>query len=196
MATTRGKGKGKEKDDKVNQVLVAVATDLNEVLQLDPAIDTTLDDKKLEKAVAANASEVYYKHPEHGTDNLKQETFDFLLDNGYLKEPEPTAEESKPEPGPKGKSGGAKSDKPAGEKKAGGFKSKPEVAERKKFIEGLIEKGKFTAKDIVAKTLEKYPEVSKSSISTIVSDSKNPKYTPFARTAVQDPESKIMSFGK
>lgn len=67
-----------------------VADDLNKTLQLDPKIDIDLPEEELEEQIKVNAGEVYYKDPEHGTDQLQESTFAYLLGKGYLTEPEPT----------------------------------------------------------------------------------------------------------
>ena len=55
-------------------------------------------------------------------------------------------------------------------------------------------KGKYTSKEIVEQTCEKFPDHKKSSVQTLVSDAKNEKYTKFDQVAKQDPDTKIMSF--
>jgi hypothetical protein len=59
----------------------------------------------------------------------------------------------------------------------------PESIARKKMIGDLIEAGKSTAADIIDKVMRKFPDSKESSIRTIISDSKNAKYTAFGKTA-------------
>ena len=88
----------------------------------------------------------------------------------------------------------AKADKPA--KTTGGARpASEEVKARNELIESLIGAGKYTRADILDKVAAEYPNVSRSSIQTVLTDSKNVKYTKFANLAVED-ENKIMSFKK
>ena len=88
----------------------------------------------------------------------------------------------------------AKADKPT--KTTGGARpASEEVKARNELIESLIGAGKYTRADILDKVAAEYPNVSRSSIQTVLTDSKNVKYTKFANLAVED-ENKIMSFKK
>jgi hypothetical protein len=71
--------------------------------------------------------------------------------------------------------------------------SAEEIQERNSFIEGLIVVGKYTKKEILEKVLEKFEGINKSTIQTLLSDSKNPKYNKLVKLTVED-ENKIMSF--
>lgn len=73
--------------------------------------------------------------------------------------------------------------------------SSEEVKARNELIESLIEAGKHTRADILDKVAAEYPNISRSSIQTVLTDSKNAKYNKFANLAVED-ENKIMSFKK
>jgi hypothetical protein len=86
------------------------------------------------------------------------------------------------------KAAAAKKDAPA--KSEGAVKksgpprqASPESIARKKMIGDLIEAGKSTAADIIDKVVKKFPDSKESSIRTIISDSKNAKYTAFGKTA-------------
>ena len=74
------------------------------------------------------------------------------------------------------------------------FQPKPGVTERNKLIESLIKTGNLTAKGILEAVLAKYPDHPKGGITTVISDSKNPKYNKFSKLAKMDSETKILSF--
>jgi len=87
-------------------------------------------------------------------------------------------------------------EKPAQGKKttAGAVRpSSEQVKARNALIEKLIDAGKYTRADILEKVSAEYPDISKSSIQTVLTDSKNEKYNKFSRLAVED-ANKIMSF--
>ena len=70
----------------------------------------------------------------------------------------------------------------------------PKVSGRKLYAESLIEEQKYTRQEAVEMILKKFPEVKKSTVSTMISDWANPKYAPFAdKIAVKD-EDGILSF--
>jgi hypothetical protein len=73
--------------------------------------------------------------------------------------------------------------------------SSEEIKERNNFIESLITAGEYTKVEIIEKVLAKFTNISKSSIQTILVDSKNPKYNKFKNLAIES-EDKIMSFKK
>ena len=166
--------------------LVAVIDDLNNVLGLDPPLPTEGEYDEMLAAVTESAKEVLAEDQK----DLTPDTWAFLQVGGMLGHlPAPKASKAeKP----------AKVEKPVGEKKKreapdGGFKKSPHAEERNKMIEDLIAAGKYTAIQIVEKVMEKYPEEKKTSVQTIVSDAKNPKYTKFSKTAKVG-DNKIMSF--
>lgn len=59
-------------------------------------------------------------------------------------------------------------------------------AQRREYLAQLLEEGRFTRQEIIDRVLDKYPGPSQDSISTILSDSKNPKYNTLARLAVEE----------
>ena len=183
--------------------LVAVAKDLNTGLGLDPEIDTTLPEEELLAAIKQESTQVGQNIKTNKVDlavaaadeqALSPETWSFLQEQGFLKHIEDAraakAPKAKPAKAPKAKP--AKADKPAGEKK-GGFVKSPHAEERNKFIESLIAEGKYTAAEILDKVLVKFPEEKRTSVQTIISDSKNEKYTKFTKVAKTN-DQKILSF--
>jgi hypothetical protein len=60
------------------------------------------------------------------------------------------------------------------------------TADRIAFISPFIEKGKFTKKQLVEKLTDKFPDLAVSSISTLLTDAKNPKYNKFPKLVIQD----------
>ncbi len=61
------------------------------------------------------------------------------------------------------------------------------------FLEKLIATGKMTQKEIAEQGWKEFPTVAKSTITTVLVDAKNQKYTRFGRVAVKD-EKGILSF--
>ena len=85
---------------------------------------------------------------------------------------------------------------PIPEKKEKLFSAKASTsAERVAFLTPMIEKGKFTKSELVEKAKVQFPDLAISSIQTMLTDAKNPKYNKFARLVVQDKDG-IMSFTK
>lgn len=63
------------------------------------------------------------------------------------------------------------------------------------FLTALIEEGKFTQKELSAAAIKAYPEVAKSTIETVLVDSKNIKYNRFPKLVVKDDKG-LLSFAK
>jgi len=63
------------------------------------------------------------------------------------------------------------------------------------YLKELIQEGKFTQKEIMTKGREKFPALAPSTISTLLCDSKNPKYNKFDKLVVLG-EKGIMKFSK
>jgi hypothetical protein len=78
---------------------------------------------------------------------------------------------------------------PAAKKAAATVKLSSE--EKIAYFAPLIEEGTHTMKDLVAKSLEKFPGLSESSIRTFLVDSKNTKYNKFPKLVVADDEGKL-----
>ena len=81
-------------------------------------------------------------------------------------------------------------------------KDKPKTPKKKEpnprivFMETLVAKGTLTKKEIVDQTLAQFPDISKSTISTNLTDGKNPKYCPFTKLLKIDDESKVVSYAE
>lgn len=73
-----------------------------------------------------------------------------------------------------------------------GFQRSPEATKRKEAIEAMITAGTFTAKQITEKIAEQF-SVAPSSIQTMLSDGKNPKYNKFSQLVKKDANG-ILSF--
>jgi hypothetical protein len=75
----------------------------------------------------------------------------------------------------------------------------PKVAKAKPayitFLAALIAEGKYTQKELKAKGWEKFPEVAKSTIETVLVDSKNPKYNRFPKLVVKSDKG-LLAFAK
>lgn len=61
------------------------------------------------------------------------------------------------------------------------------------FFGPIFEEGKMTAKEILAKALEsgKFPKLSESTLRTMITDSKNPKYNIFPHLVVKGADGKL-----
>ena len=84
-----------------------------------------------------------------------------------------------------------KKDAPKVEKSTAPKKKKATPAERIAFLTPLIEKGKLTQKELVEKAAAKFPEVSPSTLNTILTNGKNPKYNQFETLLKKDAEGVI-----
>jgi hypothetical protein len=67
------------------------------------------------------------------------------------------------------------------------------MADRVAFLTPLIEKGKLTKTQLVEKAHEKFPDLAISSLQTMLTDAKNPKYNKFAKLVEQD-ENGVLTF--
>ena len=74
-----------------------------------------------------------------------------------------------------------------------GPKKKGVMAERVQFFTPLIEKGGALKKDLVNAAEKAFPEATRASLMTIISDGKNPKYNKFDRLIIEDAD-KCLSF--
>lgn len=77
------------------------------------------------------------------------------------------------------------------------------TTENKKTVKGvrgaigaLIAESKYTKAQIIDIICKDWQNVKAITVSTYLSDSKNPKYTKFDKLAVEDPKTKIFSFEK
>lgn len=77
------------------------------------------------------------------------------------------------------------------------------TTENKKTVKGvrgaigaLIAEGKFTKQQIIDIICKDWKDVKAITVSTYLSDSKNPKYTKFDQLAIEDARTKIFSFEK
>lgn len=165
-----------EETIEVNPILIAAADDLNQVLGMQPPIDLEANEEDLLTQITTASGEVLAADKKA----LKPETWGFLEESGLLKHLDTPKEEKTP----------ASSD----EKKKVVPKKAKDTAERNAFVKDLISEGKYTAKEIADKTCTKFTEHKRSSIQTLISDSKNEKYTKFETVAKMDPDTKILSF--
>lgn len=76
----------------------------------------------------------------------------------------------------------------------GGGKKRGHKSERFMYVQDKLSKGKYTRKDIIAMFMTEFPDASKNTVATYLSDGKNPKYNPFPRLIVENKESKVLSF--
>lgn len=77
------------------------------------------------------------------------------------------------------------------------------MTENKKTIKGvrgaiynLIAESKYTKQQIIDIICKDWQNVKAITVSTYLSDSKNPKYTKFDKLAIEDPKTKIFMFSK
>lgn len=161
--------------------LVKAAKELNEVLELTPPIDVKAKPEKL-------TDKLNEAVPMLDTgDKVSEETQALLVEiggilpvgKGWTKNTNSTDGDDPPADKKKDAKPGDKDAKPGKPGRA----SSPEIAERNIMIEKLIKAGKNNPKEIVAAVCEKFEDHSKASIQTVVSDSKNEKYTKFSKVA-------------
>lgn len=98
-----------------------------------------------------------------------------------------------PVKGKKDKPEKAKVEKPEKEKKQLFASKSSTMADRVAFLTPLIEKGKLTKTQLVEKAHEKFPDLAISSLQTMLTDAKNPKYNKFAKLVAQD-ENGVLTF--
>jgi hypothetical protein len=67
------------------------------------------------------------------------------------------------------------------------------MADRVAFLTPFIEKGKFTKEQLVEKAHVQFPDLAISSLQTMLTDGKNPKYNKFAKLLTQDANN-VISF--
>lgn len=77
------------------------------------------------------------------------------------------------------------------------------TAETKKVIKGvrgaigaLIAEGKYTKQQIIDAICKDWKDVKQITVSTYLSDAKNPKYSKFEKIAIEDAKTKVFSFEK
>lgn len=77
------------------------------------------------------------------------------------------------------------------------------TAETKTVIKGvrsaigaLIAENKYTKQQIIDIVLKDWKDVKAITVSTYLSDAKNPKYTKFEKLAIEDAKTKVFSFVK
>lgn len=62
------------------------------------------------------------------------------------------------------------------------------------FLGELIEKGKMTQKELQEAGWKEFPALAKSTITTVLVDSKNPKYSRFGKIAKKDEKTGCLHF--
>lgn len=171
--------------------LVKAAQELNEVMGLVPPINTEEDVSSLRSKIL-KALEFREEGDEFSPE--VEEVFEKLLNNEEneenieeVEQKEETKKEKKEEEKEE------KVEKPRTKVKDLKKKNKEFSKEWKQFVYACIESGRFTKREIVAMTLEKYPVLNKGSIQVLLSDAKNPKYTKFDRLMVEN-EHGVVSF--
>ena len=181
-------------------VLEAVATEFNSVI-LDEESGIQMGKDVAKDDLQADVIEVAGIIEATDLPNLSEKTLEVLSVLG-VELPEATETEPEVE-----ETGGIKEDQvmvllsktkvPDAPKKEDKKKKKqvnPETTKRNQMIESLITDGKYTAIQIKEMVFKQFPDQNISTISTILSDCKNPKYNKFSKVAIMNSESKILSF--
>jgi len=77
------------------------------------------------------------------------------------------------------------------------------MTENKKTVKGvrgaiynLIAESKYSKQQIIDIICKDWTDIKAITVSTYLSDAKNPKYSKFDRLAIEDPKTKIFSFEK
>ncbi len=156
------------------KVVLAVVNDINLILGITPLIDATVDQEEMENSIVEACNHVLSSDKKM----LQPATWAYLKKFGLVSHLEEEKNKEKREkaknkitPGPK----------------------KPTKA-RKDRIESLIEEGEHTSKEILTVLQKEFPEFTPSSHSTVISDSKNPKYNQLSKLTIMNKDTKILSF--
>ena len=77
------------------------------------------------------------------------------------------------------------------------------MTDNKKTVKGvrgaigaLIAESRYTKAQIIDIICRDWKDVKAITVSTYLSDAKNPKYSKFDKLAIEDPKTKVFSFGK
>lgn len=175
-------------------LLATVAKELQDLCEFDPPIKTKgKTDAELKKLITDAATQL---EPD---DELSEDALlvfkELEIEIGAAaaeaeveEEAEETEEEAEVEeeeaaPAPKKKAAA-----PAAK---GEDKTKLTTAQKIEFFSPLIESGKYSTKDLVEKSVVKFPGLSESSVRTFLVDSKNAKYNKFPNLVVANEEGKL-----
>ena len=182
---------GQEIKEKMEKLAIAIEN-VNEVLDLDPRINTVLETEakgaQLNKAretfvtqMQAELVEVlvtrdgdggrYFVEPtdvEKMTPETQSVIKELLTDEDATRLfPEPVKKEKR---------------------------KRKDLGETTLMIQGLISEGKWKRKEIIEKVCAEHQTSLPSTINTRITDGKNPKYNKFSLLVKEDPETKILSF--
>ncbi len=176
------------------ELLIKAAEELNEVMGLRPPIDTNEDEETIKEKIL-KALELREEEDEFSPEvekvfaqleeDIENEVDEVIEDEEELENEGVVGKEVNEEKEKKVKSKKVK--------KVSKKDGKASKMTRLAFIESLISEGRYTRKEIMAKALEQFPHISKTTVHTVLSSSKNPKYTKFKRLAIED-ERGVMSF--
>ena len=182
------------KKSKLEQ-LTAIGIHLQEKIGFDPPLKTKgKTEAELEKLVTEAAAQVDLEQ-----DEVSEEIQKAMAELGIpigggqvtVEEEEEEEEETAAEEATVSKK--AKKKATPAKKAAENGEGKPKLSTKEKieFFGPLIESGGYTVKDLVAKSLEKFPGLSESSVRTFLVDSKNAKYNKFPKLVQADEEGKL-----
>lgn len=198
--------------------LKKVAEEFNEVMDgLNPLIDTSLSEKKLTK-VLKQAITFIDPVEDHFSDetqavidelssienlvkentSLKQQVAEKIHKQNIADKPVRNDDEDENDDTPDDPellTPSGRKQVPIPAKKELFAKKASTSADRVAFITPFIEKGKSTKAQLVEKLTAKFPDLAISSLATLLTDAKNPRYNRFAKLVVQDKDG-IMSFVK
>jgi len=163
--------------------LVKAAKELNEVLGLDPQIDTRKKPEVLTTLIKEAAELI---DPE--LDDLTDNTLSVVAE--VTKEGE--TESKKVEKEEEFKES-REAMKMVGDAEKKGSSKGRRFGERTSFLLSLLEEGKYSRKEIIEKGMEKFPSSSRDTWGTMITDSKNPKYNKFDKLVKQRKDG-ILSF--
>ncbi len=183
------------------EMLIKAAQELNEVMGLNPPIDIE-EDESVIKAKLIKALEFREDEDEFSVE--VEETLAYLEDEQVEEELEQEEEELEQEEEEKEEveDDEDEDDNDVEEEEKEEVNKEVKKISKKKgetkltrlaFIESLIAAGKYTKKEIMEKTLQEFPDTSRTTVHTILSSSKNPKYKKFKRLAKEDDRG-VLSF--
>lgn len=180
--------------------LKKAAEELNDVLGIEPPISMDFDIDVIEEKIKEAIKELITPEDEFTEDT--QAVIDELsappakkpVAKRKVAAPEPEPEEDpEPEEKPAKKAPAVKKESTVTKERFAAKKSTG--ADRVAFFTPLIKKGTYTKAELVELGKEEFPDVSASTLLTMLTDGKNPKYNKFAQLIVQT-DAGILKFQK
>jgi len=159
--------------------LVKAAKELNEVLGLDPQINTK---EKPEKLIVLIKEAAKLVDPE--LDDLTDDTLSVIAGVTKEKKEVKNEKDSQKDESVDDKKEGVQEEKKESTDKKDSSKGR-RFGERTLFLLSLLEEGKYSRKEMIEKGMKEFPSSSRDAWGTMITDSKNPKYNKFDKLVKQ-----------